>query len=392
MRARQIFILSFLAIFFFPLFLNAQISVTKIDESFKPGSKDGFIYALPQTLVEISVTVQQKELLAGPLRNYAEEYLGITNVISQNGFEYSIKDIRLATIAEADPQQYYYVNLEEKSSRENWQSLVNLNGYGMITALGVWGDGAENESGGVSSQLSQDEVMELFRHYADLNMYAKVDTIVRTINIDTITIEDYTFRTVMTDKPLEVKAEETAKMIQKIREGRYNLLTGYQEVNYSEGALRFMNDELLQLEADYLRLFAGAVITKDLTYTFTYLPTQESNGSSATIFRISATAGISEGDGPGQPVSIQVSSSGSTAALQQANGSNDMSSGAASNGFYYRIPEEATIKVSYRGNTAAQMRAPVGQFGLVSALPAAAMDVEFDGKTGGIKSMKLEAE
>lgn len=371
----------------FPVFISAQISVSKIDGSFNPGSKDGLVYCLPQTLITVTLTVEQNEMLAGPLRNYAEEYLGITNVITQNGLEYSIKDIKLGTIAQADPEQYYYVSLEEKSSKENWKSNIYLNGHGMITSMKPT-ELSQGETDGHSNQLSQHEVMELFRHYADLNMYAKVDTIVRTINIDTITIEDYTFRTTMTDKPLEVKAEEVAKKIQKIRDGRYNLLTGYQEVNYSEGALRFMNEELEQLEADYLRLFTGAVIRNELTYTFTYLPTPESKGASVSICRLSATAGISEGDGQGQAVSIEINSSGSTTTITGA----DLNSNASANGLYYRIPEESIVKVSYRGNTAAQMRIPISQYGTVSALPASAIDVEFDGNTGGLKSMKLEAE
>lgn len=387
MRILKIFLPVSIFILLFPLYISAQINVSKIDGSFSPGSKDGLVYSLPQTLITVTVTVEQKEMLAGPLRNYAEEFLGISNVITQNEFEYSIKDIKLGFIAEADPLQYYYVSLEEKSSKENWESNIKLNGHGMITSMNQIGDD-QAETNGHSNQMSQDEIMQLFRHYADLNMYAKVDTIVRIINIDTITIEDYSFRTTMTDKPLEVKAEEAAREIQKIRDGRYNLLTGYQEVNYSEGALRFMNEELLQLEADYLRLFTGVVIRHYLTYTFTYLPTQESNGNSVTVCQLSSTSGISEGGGSGQAVSVEVKSLGNTATIAGSN----LSSSATANGLFYRIPEDASVKVSYLGNTVAQMRIPISQYGTVSALPAAAMDVEFDGNTGGLKSMKLEAE
>jgi hypothetical protein len=394
MRIRQICFFSTVILFIFPLFLSGQISVSKIDDSFNPGSNDGIIYALPRTLVRVDVTIEQKELLAGPLRNYAEEYMGITNFISENGFEYSIKDISISTVAEADPEQYYFIKLEEKTSRQDWQTIISLNGTGMITSI----SGAEKNvntpsvSIDMNTGMSPDEIMEIFRNYADLNMYAKVDTIVRTINIDTITIENYTFRTTIMEKPLEVKAEETAEMIIRIREGRYNLLTGYQEVNYSEGALRFMYDELQGLEEEYLRLFTGAVVKSYFTYSFTYLPTAENIGNTLPLFRLSKNSGIVEAGGAGEPVLIRVETSGNTAGVLAVNGSSELTSNTAQHGLFYRIPEEAEIKILYHGNTAAQLRSIISQFGLVTALPASVSNVEFDGATGGLKSIKLEAE
>ena len=231
--------------------------------------------------------------------------------------------------------------------------------------------------------MSAEEITELFRTYADLNMYAKVDTVVRTINIDTITIEDYTFKTTMTEKPLEVKAKEVAEMIQKIREGRYNLITGYQEVNYSEGALKFMNAELQELELEYLRLFTGAAVSSYLTYTFIFLPTAENSGSAVPLFRLSRNSGISDGGGGGEQISIIIEPSGNTASV---------SSDITGKGLRYRIPEEAQVKVQYRGNVAAQIRTVIAQFGRVAALSADASNVEFDGETGGLKSVKLQSE
>lgn len=394
MRIKQEYLLSTVILFLFPLFLTAQVKVSRIDDSFNMGANDGIIYALPRTLVRVDVTIEQKEMLAGPLRNYAEEYMGITNFISKNGFEYSIKDISISTAAEADPEHYYFISIGEKISKQNWQTILSLNGTGMITSVsGAEKDvNASSTSNGMNTGMSPDEIMEIFRNYADLNMYAKVDTIVRTINIDTITIENYTFRTTITEKPLEVKAEETAEMIVRIREGRYNLLTGYQEVNYSEGTLKFMYDELQGLEEEYLRLFTGAVVTSYFTYSFTYLPTAESIGNTLPLFRLSKNSGIVEAEGAGEPVSIRIETSGNTAEVLAVNGSSELISNNMQHGLFYRIPEEAEIKILFRGTTAAQLRTIISQFGLVSALPANVSNIEFDGSTGGLKSLRLEAE
>jgi len=266
---KQYFFLLVLFIFL-PQLIFAQIRVNKVEGSFNAGNNDGVIYALPRTIIQVDVVVEQKHMLAGPLRNYAEKYLGITNYISADGMSYSMKEINLIPISEPDPDQFYFVSEGEKTTKETWQTIIQLNGQGMITSLGST---QENESSGSHSMiksLSEDEIQAIFSKYAVLNLYARVDTVVRTINIDTITIQDYTFKTTMTNKPLEVKAREMADMIHRIREGRYNLLTGYQEVNYSEGALKFMNEELLALEEEYLRLFTGAVVKNELTYSFIF--------------------------------------------------------------------------------------------------------------------------
>jgi len=385
MHINKLFILAMITLFVIPHFLTAQISVSKIDDSFNAGNKDGIVYALPRTLIQVDVIVEQKELLAGPLRNYAEKYLGITNYISQNAFEYSIKGIKLIPVSEPDPEQYYFVSEVEKTSKETWQTIMTLNGHGMITSVGAVNGGQAGVANGLGNSMSDDEVRAIFSKYADLNLYAKVDTIVRTINIDTITIEDYTFKTTMTNKPLEVKAREVADMIHRVREGRYNLLTGYQEVNYSEGALKFMNEELLKMEEEYLCLFTGAVVKSNLTYSFTFLPTPENSGSSVPIFNFSESNGIAEGNGGGGQAMILIESHGNTSVLA----SGEANSGG---GLVYRIPEEAEVKLIYNSNTLAKIHAAISQFGRVASLPAGVSNVEFDGETGGLRSIQLDAE
>ncbi|MEE4256233.1 MAG: DUF4831 family protein [Bacteroidales bacterium] len=368
-----------------PLFSQGQIRVNKIEQGFNAGSRDGIIYALPRTIIRVDVTLVQKELLAGPLKDYAEKYLGIRDYIQGDGIEYSLRSASLVTVSEADPEQFYFVTEGEKTTKTAWQTLIQLNGHGMITAIGAAEEDKENIAGALAERLSSDEVREIFNKYADLNLYARVDTIVRTINIDTITIEDYTFKTTMTDKPLDVKAREVADMIHRVRDDRYNLLTGYQEVNYSVEALEFMSDELLKLEKEYLRLFTGAIVENEITYSYTFLPTPESNGINVPIFNFSASNGIAEGEGNGTQAYIRVDIHGSTAAIA----GNKAKEGG---GLVYRIPEEAMVRLIYKGNTVSQIKTAISQYGKVASLPAGAGNVEFDGETGGLKSVKLKAE
>jgi len=384
MRLFKIFLLASLFLLILPLFAMAQISVDKIEDGFNAGNSDGIIYALPRTIIRVDVIVEQQEMLAGPLRNYAEQYLGITNYIDRDDIVYSIKGVKLSPVSEADPEQYYFISTAEKTTRAAWQTIIQLNGHGMISSLGQIGDeGAA--ANGLSTNMSEDEIRAIFSKYADLNLYPKVDTIVRTINIDTITIQDYTFKTTMTDKPLEVKAREAAEMIQKVREGRFNLINGYQEVNYSEGALKFMNDELLRMEEEYLRLFTGVVVQNELTYSFNFLPTPENTGSNMPIFNMTAENGISEGGGVGTQGFIRIDSHGNTNGI--ANGSAN-----EGGGLVYRIPDEAEVKLIYNGSVVAQITAAISQLGRVASLPPEVSNIEFDEATGGLKSIRLDAE
>lgn len=368
-----------------PLIAAGQIRVNKIEEGFNTGSRNGIVYALPRTIIRVDVKLAQKELLAGPLKDYAEKYLGISDYIQNDGIEYSLRSANLVPVSEADPEQLYFVTEGEKTSKTAWQTLIRLNGHGMITSLGAPEENEEDIADALAGRLSADEVREIFNKYADLNLYARIDTIVRTINIDTITIEDYTFKTTMTDKPLDVKAREVADMIHRVRDDRYNLLTGYQEVNYSVDALEFMSDELLKLEKEYLRLFTGAIVENDITYSFTFLPTPENNGINVPIFNFSTSNGITEGEGNGTQAYIRVDIHGSTAAIA---GNNANEGG----GLVYRIPEQAMVRLIYGGNTVSQIKTAISQYGKVASLPAGANNVEFDGETGGLKSVKIEAE
>lgn len=383
MRMRTMFYVLLLLLLAFPVATTAQVNVSRIEAGFNMGEKEGIVYALPRTVVGVEVTVEQKELLAGPLRNYAKEYMGIENYIAADASSYAITDIKITTHAEPDPGQYYFISLQEKSSRQAWKTLFRLSGTGLISSID--GDIPPAAASGKTLPLTvgRDEAMKIFQKNASLNIYPRVDTIVRTINIDTVTIEDYTFRTSMTAMPLELKAKEIAALIEKIRNDRYNLLTGYQEVNYSEGAIRFMSDELQKLEQEYLRLFTGVAVTKQLTYSFSWLPAEKDAGSEEPLFRFSESKGITEG-GSGDQATITITPSGNTDLLNTGNSSGK--------GLYYRLPEQSEIVIMLDGKSVARMNAPISQFGKIAVLPSVAYDVEFDEQTGGIRSVKLDAE
>ena len=84
------------------------------------------------------------------------------------------------------------------------------------------------------------------------------------------------------------KANEAAQKILEIREARFHLISGYQEVNYGE-SMEYMNDQLKELENDYLELFLGKEVKSTGIQTIYYIPEKDKprqTGLSSCPFRI----------------------------------------------------------------------------------------------------------
>ncbi len=115
---------------------------------------------------------------------------------------------------------------------------------------------------------------EDFSYYADYNRKKKIDTVVRKISIDTVTINRFLFKTSWVDKSDKEKANEAAQQILEIREARFHLISGYQEVNYGE-SMKYMNNQLKELENNYLELFLGKEVKTTDIQTVYYIPKKD---------------------------------------------------------------------------------------------------------------------
>jgi hypothetical protein len=66
------------------------------------------------TTVDVSVNVTQTITRRGPYYQYAERFLGITGVPSQDVTSWSISDIAINTYEEADPDHYYLLSTNDR--------------------------------------------------------------------------------------------------------------------------------------------------------------------------------------------------------------------------------------------------------------------------------------
>lgn len=370
----------------------AQINVLRIDNNAAPQTKEGIFYSLPRTVVKIDVKIDRIENYKGPYADFALRFLGLKNIVSANTIDYNISDITITTYPEPDPDQYYFVEMGEKISKGDKAGLLSLSDAGVI--MGTLPEKVDTLQIQLSKsdepvEADKDVFGELFKYSADVNVFEKVDTIIRKINIDTLTVERQYYKRTMVEKSPEQKAKEAAEFISKIKENRFTLISGSQEVNYNRETLEYMDSQLKTMEKEYLKLFTGISLHKSLSFSYKYIPIPNQINTEIPIFKFLRSKGIVDLDEPGgKVVTIKIQRVGNTntvaAYLKKAEKDTKVQ------GFSYRIPELARVTVKLDENTQEETQCLVAQLGVVTNLPANKWKVRFYKETGGIKGLEIQ--
>jgi hypothetical protein len=373
----------------------AQINVLRIDNNAAPQTKEGIFYALPRTVVKIDVNIDRIENYKGPYADFALRFLGLKNVVPANTVDFSISGITITTYAEPDPDQYYFVEMGEKISKGERATILSLSDAGVI--IGTIPERMEDLNK-IPAATPQEEMQanadkdvfgELFKYSADVSVFEKVDTIIRKINIDTLTVERQYYKRTMVEKSPEQKAKEAADFISKIKENRFNLISGAQEVNYNKETLEYMDTQLKTMEKEYLKLFTGVSLSKRLTFSYKYIPLPNQINTEIPIFKFLKSKGVIDLDEPGgKIVTIRIQRVGNTNTV--ANYLNKAVKEIKTQGFSYRIPELANVTVKVDESTQKEKQCLVSQLGVVANLPASKWKVQFHQETGGIMGVEIQ--
>ena len=373
----------------------SQINVLRIDNSAAPQTKEGIFYSLPRTVVKIEVKIDRVENYKGPYADFALRFLGLKNVVSANSIDYKISDISITTYPEPDPDQYYFVDLGDKISRGEKAGMLSLSDAGVI--VGTLPGNADTtgnyyhkaKQAEPPADADMDAFGELFKYSADVSVFEKVDTIIRKINIDTMTVERQYFKRTMVEKSPEQKAKEAADYISKIKDNRFNLLSGTQEVNYNKETLEYMDNQLKTMEKEYLKLFTGISLHKSLIFSYKYIPISNQINTEIPIFKFLRSKGVIDLDEQGgKVVTIKIQRVGNTNTV--ANYLKKVEKDSKTQGFSYRIPELARVTVKLDENTQEETQCLVSQLGVVTNLPASKWKVLFHPETGGIKILEIQ--
>lgn len=265
----------------------AQKSVTPlpVDDTYAFGQRY-LVYALPQTAFQVEVTVTKSHAFRGMYADYAEKLLGMSQPITADKVSYSLKSLRINTIEIPDTACLYAVELSSQQLKS-----------GLYSEMLMKRNEAGHEQPTADYHPDNLQIPEFVRNYSGLAYMERSDNYVETQIVDGVVRQIPATRTQKVAKTDAQSAQEAADQIGKIREDRYALLAGNQEVAYSAEALALMIDQLNQMEQNYLSLFSGFVVDEELHYTVTVVP--DSNTTRMPIFSLSPTAGFS--DNPSKP-------------------------------------------------------------------------------------------
>ena len=388
---------SILSLFIFSMLLNfistAQVNVYHVNSSTGEPSGIGVFYTLPRTVLKVDVWIKTQENIKGPFADYADKYFGFDNMVNYDYTSYNIEDVSITALHEPDPLQVYYAESGEPISKEQKTLFLELDRAGMLLSANNY-DEVKPETHVSDGQIvvyqSDDDATDrVFDFIRSSKIRSISDTIIRRVTIDTTVVEKQFLRTRITDKSNEDMAREVLGKIEEIRDAKLKLLTGYQEIAYAEGTIKFMHSELHKLENEYLDLFRGKRFSGVEHYTYFVTPQKETGPQSIPVFKFSESTGVSPWRGSsGENVTLEINSNGYSRVVENYSlppkGETDQT------GLYYRIPGMADIVLTLDDKELFNGKFIVNQLGTIKNLDAHNFRVRFDPETGGILNSILK--
>ena len=338
------------------LAVQAQTDVTK----FVPGSTlEGVSYFLPKTAFRVTIITEKTVTKPGDFYKYANRYLRLSNVPTEEKVEWRIKSIKLEPFGVPDKDKAYSIKIKSKTVAP----LVGLSSDGLLLSINT------------------EAVEEVLPELPDAIPAAK--------------LEDP--RTYMTQEMLAAgstakMAELCAEEIYDLRDSRNSLIKGEADNTPKDGAqLQLMLNQLDKQTAALESMFKGTQQTSTEVTSFNFLPNEETDKD--ILFRFSQKLGIvDEDDLAGAPIYVSVRR---TETLPQTENDEDIAKKKAKmeKGIYYNVPARAKVTIFNSQQEFCSTELPMGQFGVVEILSNTLFDkqattkVTFFQTTGGTKNI-----
>jgi hypothetical protein len=292
-------------------------------------------YYMPKTDLQITLTYECVEQEPGVFYQYAQRYLGTTEVVNEKKVEYQIKNIEVGTTASADTSRLYYV---PASLMQN-MPLISMTEDGRLLGYNCGLPACQPAVAPVVEQAAvcyQPSLMPLLEEQFLAGSVTKM-------------------------------AEGAAKLIYRIRETRLQILAGDVENVPADGkAMQLVLEELNKQEQQLVELFVGKTTVSTHTSHFSYTP--DKSVENTTIGRFSKHAGMVDiNDLSGEPIFL------SLIAHEQV--SNDTlvveKKGETIGALYYNLPGSADVTISYKDEMQVSAQVAVAQYGKAQALSKA---------------------
>jgi hypothetical protein len=347
MMKRLIFIL-----LFFP---SVQVFAQRVEREIPENS---LVYALPKTVIEISVEVISDKYIPGPYVRYAEEQLSIEGVSAREEMSYSIGKISMKPVVEADYEYMYSLPAGEKNTLN--ASFLSLSSEGLIFSLN------DPEEVMVKSSSSTFKNYQLYPDRLPSSPLAtQKEFIMERIKTDSGFVSIPFQQSIVEKKDIFSKAEEAAKFLFSLRQRRFELVTGDVDNAFSGSSLKDALKEINRLEKEYLSLFLGKHFVKSRVYKFYVSPDKAIDTKSYPVFHFSESEGaLQEATRTSAPFVLNIIPSGKINYIEGVKTKARMAN------IYYRIPETVTAQLFYGSKEVCSGRIQVYQMGKEFVLPS----------------------
>jgi hypothetical protein len=340
---------------FFSCASESKVSITNINDS-RSLPASSFIYSLPQTVIDVCITADEVTIIPGPYRQYALKYLGIKNVPDRKENMWNIRDIRMSSHLEADPDYIY--TAKGLAEAELYPDLIKLIKDSLI--LDPKSFSYNQVFYNTFPPVSYDP------YYTDLSVKrsfeAEKDIEVSLLMPDSNYLKKPLGKTILKEKTLEQKAEEASNFLIKLKKRRFKLVAGQYEYMPEGIAMENALKELSRLEEEYLSLFIGKRITSTWQKTFHYTPVPGKETNRIVLLRFSDSDGFLDvRDTKGIPVIIELVENNKTKGLEQS----QLPIKQLKNVILYRIADQVSVKLITGELVRAEGLFPVFQSGVI---------------------------
>lgn len=328
---------------------NAQY-VTTHAKTAMAGQQRGVYYSLPRTVIQLDFVIEEVDLVEGPYSDYV--YLvGAEDYVMGDSKEYRLVDVVMSTYAEADPNATFFVAMSPKKGEATG---FYLNKQGILEGVGI----------------APQTLPEPFQKPVQpAPVKAQSKEFKYQYGSDAV-------------KGIDQQARSAAAMIERIRDEKIKLVTGFQETPFTLDTYRQMYADLDEMENEYLSLFIGKKIAK--TTVKTAYVTLSKEVPSQTIGKFSSTKGFTtDVTGVGNLITLQAISLNTTGNINQPSAS-AVESISHENKLFYRIPETASVKLTIGNDVLVERRETIAQYGVFMLAPLGNTKLALDPETGQI--------
>jgi hypothetical protein len=382
--------LLFLTVIILLIAACSTINVHHVDNSKVAVMNDGIYYALPKTAISVEVTVNKINKVKGPYSEYAAKYLGISNVISENSISYSLENVKISSYSVPDPAQYYFIELPKCGHRKN-AVMLQLSESGIINSINAPCEmkptNETNLAIGTTDALNEPPSLT----FLSSNIAETFDTTIIPVYLDTTFLMKKVIKRITFEKTDEQKAKEVSDLIMKVKGEKFNMIRGYAEVNYSKESIEYMTQQLDKLENEYLNLFKGITVKHQLKYYFVYNPSNAESTVFTPLFRFSSKEGIVDtSNANGDNIYLHIQRLGNTKVVADFEKAKTDAK-KKTHGYYYRIPEYATVTVLSNDKVKAETNILIDQYGTISELPIKKnLKVSYYPNSGSLKTVSYK--